>query len=249
MSIPDRFRDAAAREEERARELWDSLFSYVRPPLDDEAWRRQWESGLWRIALYEAGDYSDEVITLELVQQTPPDELGALLWEYLRVYTERADRSAFEERGLIRALPRGQRIAYTLTLLDSEISNGGLQQYFTNWSGLLAAEAQEDLERIGAVEAHRILAEAIRLNQELESRHDGYRRRFDATPQGCDVTEADAADSWADLEANVQPEFDRLDGEWYALADSPETSSPWKYFERYAKSHPDEFVHGPLTTT
>jgi hypothetical protein len=266
MSIPEQYREAAARLEAEARSLWDSLHQYSRPALSDEAWRRQWEAGLWRVTLYEAGeDYPEEIITRRMLQETPPGELPALLWEYLRVHT---DRAGWNERGaasrqLIHTLPRGLRITYTLTVLDSEIYNGGLQQFFTNSSGELATEALEDLERIGAEEAQRVFAEALRLNEGLESRHESYRRRFEAEPQGCGIARDEVATVCEDFEANLEPEFERLTKAWFRLSDSPDlstdpiervrqldnmsylqiTESPWKYFERYAAAHPDEFVH------
>jgi hypothetical protein len=271
MSIPERFRQAAARLEAEARCQWDALFFGYRPALSDDAWQRQWEAGLWRVTLYQAGeDHPKEIITLEVMQETPPDELASLLWEYLRVYANRAGwhRRGAPLRQLIQALPRGLRITYTLTALDSEINNGGLHQFFTNWDGRLAVEALEDLEQIGAMEAHRIFAEAVRLNEGMEFRDESYRRRFEDRPEECSVARDEVDAWWADFRANVEPEFNRLDEAWYALGESPDlptdpresflqrnctaydlgkTESPWKYFERYARSHPDEFVHSPTT--
>src|SRR5262245_28900318 len=130
MSIPERFREAAARLEAEARRQWDALFQHCRPALSDEIWRRQWEAGLWRVTLYEAGeDYPEEIITLEVMQEA--DELASLLWEYLRVYASRAGwfRRGASLRQLIQTLPRGLRITYTLTALSGEIDNGGLHQF------------------------------------------------------------------------------------------------------------------------
>lgn len=265
MSITAPYRDAASAIEASWREQWDATFSYARAPLSDEQWRWQWEAGLWRIALYEAGDvYPEETITLELLREFPVNELSALLWEYLCIYIDRAGQTGVPELELIKSLPRGLRISYTLTLLDSEISNGGLQQFFTNSSGALAGEALDDLETIGATDAYLVLKEAVRLNNGLEARHEIYRRRW--TDQECPPSSAETAAFWSDYEAHVEPEFDRLSSAWCALEDSPElpsdpheryslrfsqaydvekTLSPWKHFRRYVEAHPEEFVHSP----
>jgi hypothetical protein len=269
VSIPERYRESAARLEPEARVQWDGLFEYSRPALSDDAWRKQWEAGLWRISLYEAGeDYPEEIITLEVMRETAPAVLPSLLWEYLRVYSDRAgwNKRGAASRQLIQYLPRGLRITYSLTLLDSEINNGGLHQFSTNSSGELATEALEDLEQIDAEKAHRVFAEALRLNEGLESRHELYRRRFEAEQQGCDIARDGVSAYWEDFETNVAPEFERLDKAWYDISDSPDlptdpreyikqryslsydlekTESPWKYFERYVALHPEEFVHSP----
>jgi hypothetical protein len=55
----------------------------------------------------------------------------------------------------------GQKIVYLITRLESEIYNGGLNQFFFNSSGQYTIETLEALGEIGATESMTILEKAI----------------------------------------------------------------------------------------
>jgi hypothetical protein len=54
-----------------------------------------------------------------------------------------------------------QKIVYHITRLESEIYNGGLNQFFFNSSGQYTIETLESLRKIGATETVNILEKAI----------------------------------------------------------------------------------------
>jgi hypothetical protein len=54
-----------------------------------------------------------------------------------------------------------QRIVFYITRLDSEVYNGGLNQFFFNSSGEYAQETIESLKKIGAIDTSAILEKAV----------------------------------------------------------------------------------------
>ncbi|MCB0018284.1 MAG: DMP19 family protein [Anaerolineales bacterium] len=56
-----------------------------------------------------------------------------------------------------------ERLIYQVWVLESEVNNGGFDQYFFNSSGDLALDTLVDLTAIGAEEAHGLLREAVAL--------------------------------------------------------------------------------------
>ena len=77
-------------------------------------------------------------------------------------------------------LSPGQRALLALHWCVSEISNGGFDQFFTNASGLLASEAVQGFERIGASESARVLREAISIFASRPDSLDSDDPEFDA---------------------------------------------------------------------
>ena len=66
-----------------------------------------------------------------------------------------------EAQEQVRKLPTLIRPLYTIPLLQSEVENGGFNQYFWNSSGRLAAEALDDLVYLRADQHAMLLREAI----------------------------------------------------------------------------------------
>lgn len=65
----------------------------------------------------------------------------------------------------VRSLPRMIRPLYTVLTLQSEVENGGFNQYFWNSAGRLAPEALADLQYLGADQHAALLREAIRIEE------------------------------------------------------------------------------------
>ncbi len=77
-------------------------------------------------------------------------------WRKRQNYSRYAERwSAARER-----LSRGQRLILNLYTFTTEMSNGGLEQYFWNSSGDTAEELLLDLEELGAVELRAAVSQA-----------------------------------------------------------------------------------------
>jgi hypothetical protein len=122
-------------------------------------------------------------------------------------------------------LTPGQRALLALHWCVAETSNGGFDQLFTNPSGLLVDEVRSAFERIGAMEAAGVLAEARRL---LASRP----REPDAADPGCDETED--ADRFEAYLARYEP----LEERFHALMDH----ELYPRAAAYVRAHPQEFV-------
>ena len=130
------------------------------------------------------------------------------------------------------------QVAYTLSILESEVTNGGFYQWLTNASGRLARETLDGLTIIGATPQADVVSEVVRLNQELESRYDSYRRRWESPEPRGEPSEVDAF--WTDMDENYAPQFDRLSVEYQRIQDS---DSAWPRFDRFAREHIAECMH------
>lgn len=69
----------------------------------------------------------------------------------------------------VRDLPPLVRPLYTTLVLQSEVENGGFNQYFWNSSGRLVPEALEDLQRLGARRHASLLRKAIAIEKQEQS--------------------------------------------------------------------------------
>lgn len=62
----------------------------------------------------------------------------------------------------IAGFSRPQRLAYAMTWFDLETKNGGLDQFFSNSTGMVWADALAGFEEAGIVEAAAVLEESVR---------------------------------------------------------------------------------------
>jgi hypothetical protein len=118
----------------------------------------------------------------------------------------------------------GQRAVYALTWLESEVSNGGFEQYFWNSTGFLWPEAIEGARLLGASEYEAILRAA-------GSVFPGGRPSRNRAERQEVVDHLSAADS---------DRLSDLDNRFFALLDDRERTLSL-YFKRYIDRHPDEF--------
>lgn len=83
-------------------------------------------------------------------------------WHVLEPYWDRIDIYNGPERFLATydALPPQVRVLFAAHFCESEVSNGGLHQFFMNPTGVLAPEAVEALRRIGLPDAADVLQRA-----------------------------------------------------------------------------------------
>lgn len=125
----------------------------------------------------------------------------------------------------LRRLTAGQRALLALHWCVAETMNGGLDQFLTNPSGLLADEARAGFERIGVPEAARLLDDARAL---LASRPAA------AAPEDPELDEAADADRFEAYLARYEP----LEERFYALVDA----TLYPRAAAYVRAHPDEFT-------
>jgi hypothetical protein len=102
----------------------------------------------------------------------------------------------------VRKLPPSIRPLYTVLILQSEVENGGFNQYFWNSSGRLASEAFDDLVGLGAQQHAALLKYAIMIEK-------------DESPMMAEFKKPQTWDSFA--ESYKHTELEPLDGEFYKL--------------------------------
>jgi hypothetical protein len=124
---------------------------------------------------------------------------------------------------LAQATP-GQRAAYALTWTESEVSNGGFEQYFWNSTGMLLDDAIVGARLIGAKDVEDVLRGAAALfpgGRVPESR----------------LVRQNVIESFSPAD---NEELGRLDDRFFALLEHP-AKSPTRLLEKYIRTNPDEF--------
>jgi len=124
---------------------------------------------------------------------------------------------------LAQATP-GQRAAYALTWTESEVSNGGFEQYFWNSTGMLLDDAILGARLIGAKDVEDVLRDASAL-----------------FPAGRVPKSRLARQSMLDaFPSENNAELGRLDDRFFTLLEHP-AKRPTRLLEKYIRAHPDEF--------
>jgi hypothetical protein len=180
------------------------------------------------------------VVTVQLIASLLDDDVPDFIFQYARNVL--AEHDCYQSDGpdepeILATLPIGLRAGYALVLLDSEVHNGGFYQWFTNSSGRLAKETLKYLQMIGATEVAQVVEEALRLNERLETKYTAYKERWKSA-----AAEPEPG-FWPDVEANFEPEFDRLSNDFFSL---DESDSIWTSFIDYVRKAPVECVHRRL---
>jgi hypothetical protein len=143
-----------------------------------------------------------------------------LAWDATRIH----DGPEALAADLARLSP-GQRALLALHWCVSEVMNGGFDQFFTNPSGSLAAEALRGFARIGAVESEEILRQATDIFASRPSPPDLTDPEFD------EAVDAEPFDAYQARHAPLEDRFYELvETELYPRAAS------------YVRAHPEEFV-------
>ena len=118
---------------------------------------------------------------VEVVKNKPDDLVYILVDGVMNRST--AGASTYET---VLALPEFLRHFYTAWLLEAEVMNGGLEQYFWNPSGKFAVEAAEALQTLGLIDLAEIFKAAIVAQMDAEPewrplRNDGSLEAFSAS--------------------------------------------------------------------
>ena len=120
---------------------------------------------------------------------------GSGYWAVLEPYWERIDIYSGPERFLqtYAAAPPVVQVLFASHFCESEVSNGGLHQFFSNPTGVLAPEAEAAFGRIGLNAAADVLRRAMAFFGEPYPRDQA--ARLQALPDGDDDDE-EARDDW-----------------------------------------------------
>jgi hypothetical protein len=97
----------------------------------------------------------------------------------------------------VRRLPNLIRPLYTTLVLQSEVENGGFNQYFWNSSGKLASEAFDDLVSIGAKLHAALLKQAITIENKESAMMSAFKKpqTWDAFAESYKHTDLGSLDS------------------------------------------------------
>jgi len=102
-------------------------------------------------------------VTVETVQKETADVLVERIFLRLvdKVHEGSRNERFEEEWAYVDSLSPGLQMLWSTTLLEEEIFNGGVEQYFWNSSHWYVEQALRDLPLIGAVDQLRILRTAV----------------------------------------------------------------------------------------
>jgi len=96
-------------------------------------------------------------LSLEILAAIPDDKIELAILDYID--TKISDyRVSFD---VISSMPEGFQMVHSTTALETQVNNGGFNQYFYNPSGQYAEMALRSLKLIGATEYYEILQKAI----------------------------------------------------------------------------------------
>jgi hypothetical protein len=135
-------------------------------------------------------------LTAKIIKSTPDYQLEQVIIDYIQ--TKLSDEES--ELSILSKMSSGFQAVYSTWILDSEVNNGGFNQFFTNSSGQFAEMALESLKLLGAIEHYSVLQKAIEIH-EMEKRNpklqDLYGQRtaeaFSASYQETKLDECDSA--------------------------------------------------------
>lgn len=116
--------------------------------------------GLERVAMMNTGESSPvpEAVTLEWLRDTPDSHLTMELWDFVCAVMNKAGRE--NEAKTLAGLPEGLRAVHHVTVVESEVYNGGFAQYFSNQGPDDVEPAIAALGKINAVKKAELLRQA-----------------------------------------------------------------------------------------
>ena len=77
------------------------------------------------------------------------------------IYPEDFDEIILQDLDQFATLPRQSQVACCIFALEAEVGNGGLEQFFTNSSGLFVPQTLNALEEIGASKTRDLFEKAV----------------------------------------------------------------------------------------
>lgn len=111
-------------------------------------------------------------LTRTLLEQEPDSSLESALMQHV---AWAIDQDYDREREIVDGLSPGLQTIYTTYLVETEVDNGGFNQYFFNSAGRLADIALAGFRTLGATEHERLMREAIAVYERMRPRLDSAR--------------------------------------------------------------------------
>lgn len=133
---------------EEAEQLWQSILAAMPPEASAE---------FEAIQAKERARPRIENLTPDLLRTFPDEYLDASLIEHISVRLRNSD---FEKTALL-ALPRGLQVLYISYVVESEVMNGGLNQFFWNSSSQYAELVSSALRELEAPAAAALFEQAL----------------------------------------------------------------------------------------
>jgi hypothetical protein len=98
-------------------------------------------------------------LTVKIIKSTPDDQLEQVILDYIQ--TKIPDEGS--EFSTVVNMSPGFQMMYSTSLLESEVNNGGFNQFFINSSGEFAEMALASLKLLGATDYYSVLQKAIEI--------------------------------------------------------------------------------------
>jgi len=164
------------------------------------------------------------VLTMKILDSVSDENLEQTIIDNIYAKLE-TDTSYEKQYGIIKSLSAGRQAVFATWGLESEVNNGGFNQYFYNFtsSGQYAEEARDGFKLIGASK----LADLTQRAVDMVMKNADHLRQFK------DGTLESFSKSYVDNPLND------LDEEFYEL-DKIENISQLRI--KYIKAHKDEFI-------
>jgi len=171
------------------------------------------------------GDFDNHKIYTQLDVKTiasiPDNELEITIMEHV---STRFNKNWTNEYEVVSAMSPGIRAVYSTMVVESEVDNGGFNQFYWNSSNLFAKEAVEDFERLGAKPFAELMKEANAIRESEKARMQEFKKE--------DTMEAFS-------ESYKYTKLNELDEKFYKLNENEILS---KLRIKYIREHPEEFV-------
>ena len=122
-----------------------------------------------------------------MVTPVTPEQINSLadsvvvdsLWGYAYKVIENKDKSFSSEYAIVKNMPPGYMVIYSISLVEAEVGNGGFNQYFVNSSYRFANDALESYVKIGSKEYSVILKKAIDIYNQDKNKYEKLRNSMD----------------------------------------------------------------------
>lgn len=159
-------------------------------------------------------------LTKEIIDTTPDADLEQLVLDVIFQLIKQSGKELFDA---VKNLSLGQKILYTTWLVEVEVTNGGFNQFYYNFSRIFAEVAVEHFRTFGAVKFADLMGKANKIyssiKTDLEEKNDGTAESFSKSYQN-----------------NL---LNDLDTEFYALYSEEDLN---KLRIAYIRSHIKEFI-------
>jgi len=115
-----------------------------------------------------------KILTAEVLASIPDDKLEQAIVDFIYAKFE---APGADERKVLQGLSEGFRIIHSTWVVEAEVNNGGLNQFFWNSSGQYAGDAVAGFTRLGAPDLADLMRRAIAIHQQEAGRLAAFKAR------------------------------------------------------------------------